>query len=410
VGIFAAMKIRLLLFFLIMTTYTVSRAQILTKEDSLAAGLTMTGKTTVLSGYGEMMLTYNNGTQTANANVTRFVTFMGHRFSKKVTLFSELELENAKISKGSSGEFSIEQAFIKFDINRSSYIIAGLFIPRIGIINENHLPTTYNGNRRHYVESQLIPSTWREIGVGLYGRFDRLPGFNYYLGLTNGLNSAGFTRQTGIREGRYEGNNATATNLAVSAAGLYYYRDFRFQASAYYGGSAGLTPKAGDSLQLNTGPFGTPVMLSECNIQYTGKRFGFKTLGTIINISDAYNISRAYNNNVAQQMMGAFAEINYQFLNTGDVFSRKLIGFARYEWYDLNYKMASNGIKDNALNCHFLVTGITYKPVLGVAIKADVVNRVSGTPNPVFNNPPVPQAPLYLTNNWFYHLGLAYNF
>ncbi len=404
------MKYRLLLFFLLIGAVNSLKAQVLTKEDSLAAGLTPSSKTTVISGYGEMMMSYNKGTQTGSANVTRFVTFMGHRFSKKVTLFSELELENAKVTGGGSGEFSIEQAFIKFDINRSNYIVAGLFIPRIGIINENHLPTTYNGNSRHFVERNLIPSTWREIGVGLYGRFDRLPGFNYYIGLTNGLNSAGFTRQTGIREGRYEGSNATATNLAISAAGLYYYRNFRFQASCYYGGSAGITPKAGDSLQLNTGAFGTPVLLSEANIQYTGKRFGFKTLATIVNINDAFSISRAYNNNVAQQMLGAFAEVNYQFLKSNDLFAKKLIGFARYEWYDLNYKMPLNGIKDDALNCRFLVTGITYKPVVGVAIKADVVNRVSGKPNPVFNNPPIPQAPLYLTNNWFYNLGLAYNF
>lgn len=404
------MKNRLLLLLLCVFSLTALKAQILTKEDSLAAGLTLSGKTTVISGYGEMMLSYNKGTQTGSANVTRFVTFMGHRFSKNVTLFSELELENAKVTGGGSGEFSIEQAFIKFDLNRSNYIVAGLFIPRIGIINENHLPTTYNGNNRHFVERNLIPSTWREIGVGLYGRFDRLPGFNYYLGLTNGLNSAGFTRQTGIREGRYEGSNATVTNLALSAAGLYYYRNFRFQASCYYGGSAGIAPKTGDSLQLNTGAFGTPVLLAETNIQYTGKRFGFKTLASVVNISNAYNISRAYNNNVAQQMLGAFVEVNYQFLKSHDVFSKKLIGFARYEWYDLNYKMPVNGIKDEAMNCHYLVAGLTYKPVVGVAIKADVVNRVSGAPNPVFNNPPVPQAPIYLTNNWFYNLGLAYNF
>jgi hypothetical protein len=145
-------------------------------------------------------------------------------------------------------------------------------------------------------------------------------------------------------------------------------------------------------------------------VQYTGKRFGFKTLASIVNIADAYNISRAYNNNTANQMLGAFAELNYQFLKNTDIFAKKLIGFVRYEWYDLNYKMPVNGIRDEALNCKYLVAGITYKPVVGVAIKADVVNRVSGTPNPVFNNPPIPQAPQYLTNNWFYNLGLAYNF
>lgn len=404
------MKKHLLLFVVLISVFNVAEAQILTKEDSLAAGLNVSGKTTVISGYGEMMGSYNRGTQTANASVTRFVTFMGHRFSKKVTLFSELELENAKVSGGSGGEFSIEQAFIKFDLNRSNYIIAGLFIPRIGITNENHLPTTYNGNNRHFVETSLIPATWREIGVGLYGRFDRLPGFNYYVGLTNGLSSANFARQTGIRDGRFEGSNATASNLALSAAALYYYKNFRFQASGYFGGSAGITPQAADSLELNSGAFGTPVALAECNIQYTGNRWGFKTLATTISLPDAYQINRAYANNVANQMLGAFAEVNYNFLKSKDVFSKKLIGFARYEWYDLNYKMPSNGVKDNALNAQYFVYGLTYKPVVGVAIKADVVNKITGTPNPDFNITPFPQAPRYLQNNWFYNIGLAYNF
>ena len=70
------MKYRLLLFFLLFGCINALKSQVLTKEDSLAAGLTMTGKTTVLSGYGEMMLSYNKGTQTANANVTRFVTII----------------------------------------------------------------------------------------------------------------------------------------------------------------------------------------------------------------------------------------------------------------------------------------------------------------------------------------------
>ena len=196
------------------------KAQILTKEDSLAAGLKMSGKTTVLSGYGECKVSYNNGLNTATANLTRFITFFGHRFSKNIALFSETEIENAKVSNGGSGEISLEQMFLKFDINRNKYIIAGLFIPRIGITNENHLPTTFNGNDRPFVETLIIPSTWREIGIGLYGKTDRLPGFNYYFGLTNGLSSQNFKRNTGIREGRFEGNNATAGNIAITAAAL----------------------------------------------------------------------------------------------------------------------------------------------------------------------------------------------
>lgn len=405
------MKKSAFLLYLLLGIAGSTSAQILTKEDSLAAGLNVSTKTTVLSGYGEAMFSYNKGLGTGTANVTRFVTFFGHRFNKNITLFSELELENAKISSGNaSGEFSLEQVFLKFDLNRSNYIVAGLFIPRIGIINENHLPTTYNGNNRHFLETSLIPATWRELGVGLYGRFDRLPGFNYYVGVTNGLNSAGFTRTTGIRDGRYEGSNASSGNIAISAAALYYYRNFRFQASGYYGGSAGLNKKTADSLMLNSGMFGTPVALGEFNVQYTGKRIGVKAMAAAVNLRDAYAINRAYASNVAELMTGAFAEVSYQLLKSTDFTSKKLILFYRYEWFDLNYKMGAEAIRDLALNQSYSVFGLTYKPHPGVAIKLDMVNKVTGTPNEVFYLTPSQQLPKYINNNWFVNLGLGYNF
>lgn len=385
--------------------------QILTKEDSLAAGLKMSEKTTVVSGYGEAMVSYNKAMGTANANLTRFVMFFGHRFSKKITLFSELELENARVQGGSlGGEIAMEQMFLKFDLDKTKYIVAGLFIPRIGIINENHLPTTYNGNNRHFVETYLIPATWREMGIGLYGRVDRLPGFNYYLGITNGLSSQNFQRNTGIREGRFEGGNASASNVALSGAALYYYRNFRIQASGYYGGSAGVTGKQADSLQLNSGMFGTPVALGEANMQYHGNRLGFKGLITRVFIPDARHINRAYANNTPSEMMGAFAEVSYNVLPGTDIRDKKLFLFCRYEWFDLNYRMPADGIKDNMVNQQYLVAGFTYKPAVGVAIKLDAVNKMTGTPNAAFNINPFPAMPAYYRNNWFYNLGFGYNF
>ncbi len=403
------MKFKIVYLFIFVFALNVN-AQILTKEDSLAAGLQVSSKTTVLSGYGECFASYNTGAKTGQVNFTRFVTFFGHRFTKTITLFSELEIENAKISNGSSGEFSLEQAFIKFDLNKKSYLVAGLYIPRIGIINENHLPTTYNGNQRHFVEKFIIPSTWRELGVGLYGQFDRLPGFNYYVGISNGLNSEDFTRTSGIRKGRYQGNTASINNLALHAAALYYYRKFRIQSSLYYGGTVGLAPLTADSLMLNGGPFGTPVALGETNVQYNAKQWGAKALVTAVDMPDAFAINRAYASNVPSQMRGAFVEFYKNILKPGDLFAKKCLLFARYEWVHMNAKMPSNGIKDLSLNQKFLTAGLTYKPTVGVAIKFDVVNRISGDLNPVFYQSQVTGTPRYLSNNWWVNLGLGYNF
>ncbi len=388
-------------------------AQLVTREDSLHAGLTPSSNPTVLSGYGQFKAEYDTRYKTAKANLTRNVLFFGHKFNKRISFFSEMELEDAKIVGGSlSGEISMEQLFLKFGINNDVYITAGLFIPRIGIVNENHLPTIFNGNDRPFVEQLLIPSTWREIGVSLYGRSRRIPGFNYSCAIMNGLNSQNFGGGNGIREGRFEGNNASAGNLAFTGALLYYRQGFRFQASAYYGGSAGLVKRVADSLQLNSGVLGTPVFLTEANVQYQNPNgFEFKVLGSLSTIKDAASINRAYANNTPGKMWGAYAEVGYNILKAfNPKTERSLVVFARAEAMDLNAEVPINGIHDPSQNKQFFVSGITYMPVRGVVVKLDYVHRITGTPNPSLVLTPYPSALPYFNSNGFINLGAGYSF
>src|ERR1700759_582679 len=144
---------------------------------------------------------------------------------------SALVEEVTKVSGGEDGgEVAIEQAYLKFNLDANHYITAGLFLPTIGILNENHLPNTFNGNERNYVETFILPSTWRELGVGFYGNLSNMP-LNYSIAVVNGLSSAMFEHGDGIREGRFEGRNATGNNLAVTAAVQYFPGDFKFQLS-----------------------------------------------------------------------------------------------------------------------------------------------------------------------------------
>ncbi len=386
--------------------------QVFTREDSLHAGLVRTNNQTVISGYGQAKVEYDLRQGTGVANLTRNVLFLGHRFTSRIYFFSELELENAKVVGGQpSGEISMEQLFLKFNVNRDLYLTAGLFIPRIGIINENHLPTTFNGNDRPFVETFLIPATWRELGIGVYGNIRRIPGLNYSFALVNGLNSAGFVNGSGIREGRYEGSNASASNIAITGALLYYYRDFRFQVSAYYGGSAGLTKRKADSLQLARGAFGTPVALFEGNVQYFKNGVSFKALAATSQIPDAYAINRAYANNTANTMIGAYGELGYDLIHAFNETSRQnFTVFARYEFIDLNKKIPSNGISNPTLRKNYTVVGFSYRPTNGVIIKADYVLRVTGDRNPELIVTPYPQSQPYYTSNGFINIGIGYSF
>lgn len=403
-------KLLPLFFCFFLLSYTV-KSQVLTKEDSLAANLLRSDRATVISAYGEVGVNYDLRYKTGEASLTRNVLFLGHKFSEKVSLFSEMELENALVVGGSNkGEISMEQAFLKFNLNRRTYITAGLFIPRIGTINENHLPTTFNGFRRPMVETLIIPAVWRELGIGLWGTIDRIQGLNYSVALMNGLNSANFGNGSGIASGRFEGSKATASNLAVNASLLYYFSHFRVQVSGYYGGSVGLNNRVADSLKLNSGAFGTPVSLVEGNLHYDYKGFSFKALATMANIPDAYAINRAYANNTPSTIYGAYAEIGYDIFKIIKVKEQAFKIFARYETLDMNAKIPENGITNGMIKQQYLIAGFTYIPTRGVCVKLDYTFKKTGEPNSALYINPFPQALPYYTNQGYINLGIGYSF
>lgn len=379
-------------------------SQVLTNEDSLASGLITSEKATVISGYGQAKYQNDFRKKTATVNLTRAILFLGHKFNDKISFFSELEIEDAKIEGGEEGgELAFEQLFLKFNLSKDIYLSAGLFTPRIGIINENHLPTTFNGNDRPYVERYLIPATWRELGVCLYGKSIALSGFNYTFGIMNGLNSAGFDSTRGIRGGRFEGRDATASNLAVTGSLLYYASHFRMQASGYYGGSAGLSDADADTLNLENGTFGTPVLLTEANIEYEHKGFSLRALATMIQIPDAKKINNAYGNDVAKTMFGYYGEIGYDLFRLCKKETQKnMVLFVRYESLDLNYRRPANLLRNKLLESNYIIAGLTYKPVKGVSVKADFVTHTTGKPNPAPSS--------FHATNSFFNLGFGYSF
>ena len=172
------------------------------------------GKTTI-GGYGE--LHYNALDSKDEIDFHRFVLFFGHRFSDRINFYSELEVEHTQAGEGKSGgEVAIEQAFLNFDLTDSLAAKAGVILVPAGILNETHEPPTFYGVERNPVETNVIPTTWRETGAGLSGRFGQ--GFGYDLLLSSGLKmlTTGSSAYS-IRSGRQSGRQADANNAAVTA-------------------------------------------------------------------------------------------------------------------------------------------------------------------------------------------------
>jgi len=380
-----------------------------TSEDSLNNSLSKS--TTSIGGYGNAFYQRNNALGTSRVDLERFVLFVGHKFNEKVSFFSELEVEDAKVTGGENGgEVSIEQAYLKFNLNANQYITAGLFLPRIGILNENHLPNTFNGNERNYVETFILPSTWRELGVGFYGNLTNAP-VTYYAGLVTGLNSAGFEHGTGLVDGRYEGRNASGNNLALTAALQYFYGDFRAQISGYYGGTVSASKRKADSLGLNSGFFGTPVAIGEGDVMYTTGGFSTRALATIVNIPNASSINSAYANNTPETEYGAYLELSYDLLYLNKrLHEQQFNVFVRDEKFNMNYRIPANGVYDGTLNQNHIVAGFSYLPNKNVAIKADVRFIHTGEQNPALIVNPNPAALPYQINNNLVDLGIAFSF
>ncbi|VAX12706.1 FIG01060344: hypothetical protein [hydrothermal vent metagenome] len=200
-------------------------------NHSVAAGDSLRNRTfgghgskgsTTIGGYGEMH--YNNldnkkigGSDKKEIDFHRFILFMGHEFSDKIRFWSELEVEHAVIEdtpNGSNGgEVAVEQAFLEFDLNADMAARAGIILIPVGLLNETHEPPTFYGVERNNVEKYIIPTTWREGGVSLTGRFAN--SFSYDLAVHSGLQIAG--NNYAVRGGRQGVSNAPANNLAATA-------------------------------------------------------------------------------------------------------------------------------------------------------------------------------------------------
>ena len=380
-----------------------------TAEDSLGANSLLSR--TVIGGYGSASYSNDVNARSATMNLDRVVLFIGHSFGE-ISFFSELEVEDAKVSGGEDGgEVAFEQAYLKFDIDQHHYFAAGLFLPRIGILNENHLPNDFNGTERNQVETYILPSTWRELGVGFYGDLSPLP-FSYSMAIVNGLNSASFEHGTGIREGRFEGRSATANNLAFNGSAQFDSGNLKAQVSGYYGGSVGLPPRQADGLQLASGMFGTPVIIGEVDVQFEQDGLSLKTLGAVVSIPDAFQINRAYGNNTPKGEYGVYGEIAYDlFHQTSGSNRRKLVAFIRYESLDLNASIPDNGTMDETLRQHHTILGLSYQPMGNVVIKGDARFTRVGAQNPALtSNPEEPDSNTFKHNSVFINFGLGYSF
>jgi hypothetical protein len=139
-----------------------------------------------LWGYGEVYYMHpKEQGQAIQEDLARAVFGIGYQFDEKTRFNSEFEVEHAVASAVDPGEFEVEQFYVDRILSHGVSLRAGLFLIPAGLLNEHHEPTNFFGVQRNFVETLIIPSTWREGGLSVEGVTDS--GFTWDLGLTTGL-------------------------------------------------------------------------------------------------------------------------------------------------------------------------------------------------------------------------------
>lgn len=335
-----------------------------------------------LGGYGEVHYnqplssdTKNNGT----LDVHRVVLLVGYKFNDRTQFVTEIEFEHVK-------EVYVEQAFLQYKINKSINFRAGLLLIPMGIVNEYHEPTTFNGIERPLVDKYISPTTWREIGLGLTGNI--FPVYlKYQVYLVNGFNgfdgSANLSGKNGLRKGRQKGAESFISSPNFSGKIEYYgVRGLNIGLSGYYGNTQttlyqGIGKSENESItKADSSVVGVSMVGLDARYSIVGIELRGQYYFTSLSNTSQYNIfttnEEGVPNNLGSSMLGFYFEAGYNVFKPFKKINTALIPFVRIEAYNTQNSVEEGIAINKAYNNSLITTGLTWRMAKGAVLKADM--------------------------------------
>ena len=408
-----------------------------------------------IGGYGEAVMTRNFYSQSFNrykmpenyahdASHGRFdlphvCVNIGYDFGRGWSLGSEIEFEHggngtaveieaeeageyeAEVEKG--GEVNIEQFWINKEfLNGALNVKAGEIIVPVGYSNAHHEPMQFFTVYRPEGEDTIMPNTWHQVGVSLWGRLDE---WRYEAMLLSGLNSESFTAENFVHYGATSPYEFKVANCYAAAVRIdnYSVKGLRIGLSGYYGHTFRNTLRTpGDKYKDVTGALGIVAL------DFSLNRWNWTVRGNIdyAHFADADEIS-AYNqanwthhkyqdgnphhySNIGSNALAYGIEAGY------NVFSQiralreknaKMFVFGRFEHYNTmaagTYKAMYGYTKK-----YRCAVGLNYSPIKQITIKGEYSYRFFEKPD---NNGLAADSPLYVqpyNNEPSVSLGVTY--
>jgi len=320
-----------------------------------------------VGGYGEILFQDRSG-EVDRFDAQRGVLYVGYKFDEHWIVNSEIEIEHATTSASSGttaegGSASLEFAYLDYIANDVIAARGGLLLIPMGLINEMHEPTTYLAATRPQTESRILPSTWRENGLGVFGDAG---GFEYRAYVVNGLDGEEFSA-SGIRDGRQKGNRAAAEDVAV--VGRVDWVDvpgLKVGGSVYYG----------DSGQDEAGVPDLGTTLYEVHADHRAGRWWVRGLYAGAHIDDAAEFNAATGENLADGMAGYYVSLGYDVLRDS---RHSLMPYTRYEWIDTQASVPAGSVPDPTQEDELLTLGLRYQPIPQAVLKLEYVAATEST-------------------------------
>lgn len=193
---------------------------------------------------------YANDPSHGRFDIPHAVIYLGYDFGKGWTMGTEIEFEHtgsgsanekeyteggeweSEIEKG--GEVELEQFWIQKSFGDAFNIRAGHIVVPVGLTNAHHEPLHYFTVYRPEGEATILPCTWHDTGLSLWGRSGD---FRYEVQVVAGLDAMQFSRENWIQAGAGSSYEFKVANKYGFAARIdnYSIPGLRLGLSGYYG-------------------------------------------------------------------------------------------------------------------------------------------------------------------------------
>ncbi len=355
--------------------------------------------------------TYKDDDGHGRFDLPHVVLMLGYDFGKGWTMGMEIEFEHggtesaveieeseggeyeSEIERG--GEVALEQFWIQKAIFPQLNIRLGHMIIPVGATNMHHLPTEYFGVYRPEGENTILPCTWHETGISIWGRAGN---WRYEAMLVPGLDSDRFSRKNWIQSGagspyEFKIGNAVAGVFRVDNFSV---KGLRLSLSGYVGNSFSNSLLRATSSSYD-GVKGT-VSIGSFDFCYDDHNLIVRGFATYGHLSDSYKIT-VFNKNrrsdspspkqdVASDTYAIGVEAGYDFFSQISKLrgkGQKMYVFARYDAYDSMYKVESGVYKYDWCGRHRIAAGLNYYPLKNIVLKGEYSIGLLKSP---YNNEP----------------------